>query len=263
MGRPTCDDAALATRQFLVRAAGARRQSGGSGGGELLVHDQIIDSNCAVSLGLNLGKEGPFVHISACLANLLSQGSAGRFRLRWKWLRYFNNDRDSRDLITCGALSGVCAAFRSPVGGVLFALKEAATWWRSARAAVACAISSARPLSWWCCRASSRYTATGSAHCLARAGSSSSRSVTSPSTTVTLVGVLGALYNYLLHKVLRLYYLINGKGQVAKLALALTVCVFTSVGLYVIPFAFLTNGMSGNFKQFNCPAGHYNVLVDL
>ncbi|KAG6406360.1 hypothetical protein SASPL_133960 [Salvia splendens] len=88
---------------------------------------KILGSILAVSAGLVVGKEGPMVHTGACIANLLGQGGSRKYALTWKWLRYFKNDRDRRDLITCGA-----AAFRAPVGGVLFALEEAATWWRSA-----------------------------------------------------------------------------------------------------------------------------------
>lgn len=95
---------------------------------------QIIGSIGSVSAGLDLGKEGPLVHIGSCIASLLAQGGSesDHYRLKCRWLRFFNNDRDRRDLITCGASSGVCAAFRSPVGGVLFSLEEVATWWRSA-----------------------------------------------------------------------------------------------------------------------------------
>lgn len=69
------------------------------------------------------------VHTGACIANLLGQGGSRKYHLTWRWLRYFKNDRDRRDLITCGAAAGVAAAFRAPVGGVLFALEEAASWY--------------------------------------------------------------------------------------------------------------------------------------
>lgn len=69
------------------------------------------------------------VHTGACIANLLGQGGSKKYHLTWRWLRYFKNDRDRRDLITCGAAAGVAGAFRAPVGGVLFALEEAASWY--------------------------------------------------------------------------------------------------------------------------------------
>ncbi|RZR99505.1 hypothetical protein BHM03_00029066 [Ensete ventricosum] len=72
------------------------------------------------------------VHTGACIASLLGQGGSRKYQLTWTWLRYFKNDRDRRDLITCGAAAGVAAAFRAPLGGVLFAYEEAASWWRSA-----------------------------------------------------------------------------------------------------------------------------------
>lgn len=78
-----------------------------------------------------MGKEGPMVHTGACIANLLGQGGSRKYHLTWTWLRYFKNDRDRRDMITCGAAAGVAAAFRAPVGGVLFALEEAASWYPS------------------------------------------------------------------------------------------------------------------------------------
>ena len=90
---------------------------------------QIVGSIFGVAAGFVLGKEGPMVHTGACIASLLGQGGSRKYHLTWTWLRYFKNDRDRRDLITCGAAAGVAAAFRAPVGGVLFALEEAASWY--------------------------------------------------------------------------------------------------------------------------------------
>ncbi|CAN6360813.1 unnamed protein product [Urochloa humidicola] len=247
---------------------------------------KIIGSIGAVSSGMDLGKEGPLVHIGACLANLLSQGGEGRWRLRWRWLRYFNNDRDSRDLITCGASSGVCAAFRAPVGGVLFALEEVATWWRSALLwrtffSTATVVVVLRGFIEVCRDGRCGMFGEGGL-ILFDVSNVTVRYHPGDLLPVTLVGVLGgvlgALYNHVLHQVLRLYNLINAKGRWAKLALALSVSVLTSAGLYLLPFAVPctpcsavsaaagacpTVGKSGNFKQFNCPDGFYNDLASL
>ncbi|XP_010556277.2 PREDICTED: chloride channel protein CLC-b [Tarenaya hassleriana] len=245
---------------------------------------KIIGSIGAVAAGLDLGKEGPLVHIGSCIASLLGQGGPDNHRVKWRWLRYFNNDRDRRDLITCGSASGVCAAFRAPVGGVLFALEEVATWWRSAllwrtffSTAVVVVV----------LRAFIEICNSGKCGLFGRGGlimfdvsNVSVRYHAADIIPVTLIGVLGgllgSLYNHLLHKVLRLYNLINQKGRVHKVLLALSVSLFTSVCLYGLPFLAKckacdpsiaetcpTNGRSGNFKQFNCPDGYYNDLATL
>uniref|UniRef100_A0A1D1Y3N3 Chloride channel protein n=1 Tax=Anthurium amnicola TaxID=1678845 RepID=A0A1D1Y3N3_9ARAE len=246
---------------------------------------KIIGSIGAVSAGLDLGKEGPLVHIGTCIAALLGQGGPDNYRLKWKWLRYFNNDRDRRDLITCGASSGVCAAFRAPVGGVLFSLEEVATWWRSAllwrtffSTAVVVVV----------LRGFMEFCKSGNCGLFGRGGlilfDVSEVTVRYhamdllPVIVIGIIGgVLGSLYNYLLHKVLRLYSLINEKGKSAKLLLSLIVSIFTSVCLYSLPFLAgcsrcdptLPDGMcpttsrTGNFKQFNCPDGYYNDLATL
>jgi chloride channel 7 len=89
---------------------------------------QILGSVLGVSAGFVLGKEGPMVHTGSCVASLLAQGGSRKYGLTWNWIRYFKNDLDRRDLITCGAAAGVAAAFRAPVGGVLFALEEVTSW---------------------------------------------------------------------------------------------------------------------------------------
>ncbi len=90
---------------------------------------KILGSVGSVAGGLIVGKEGPLVHVGACIASLIGQGGSVRYGMTWKWLRYLKNDRDRRDLVTCGAAAGVAAAFRAPVGGVLFALEEVTSWY--------------------------------------------------------------------------------------------------------------------------------------
>ncbi|XP_031396611.1 chloride channel protein CLC-d isoform X1 [Punica granatum] len=92
---------------------------------------KIFGSIGSVGGGLALGKEGPLVHTGACIASLFGQGGSTKYHLSSRWLQVFKNDRDRRDLVTCGCAAGVAAAFRAPVGGVLFALEEVTSWWRS------------------------------------------------------------------------------------------------------------------------------------
>ncbi|CAI0429899.1 unnamed protein product [Linum tenue] len=92
---------------------------------------KIFGSIGSVGGGLALGKEGPLVHTGACIASLFGQGGTTKYHVSSRWLQFFQSDRDRRDLVTCGCAAGVAAAFRAPVGGVLFALEEVTSWWRS------------------------------------------------------------------------------------------------------------------------------------
>ncbi|CAI9090201.1 OLC1v1024927C1 [Oldenlandia corymbosa var. corymbosa] len=245
---------------------------------------KIIGSIGAVSAGLDLGKEGPLVHIGACISSLLGQGGTENYRIKWRWLRYFNNDRDMRDLITCGASSGVCAAFRSPVGGVLFALEEVATWWRSALLwrtffSTAVVVVVLRAVIQICKFGHCGLFGKGGLIMFDVSGVSVSYHLVDiiPVVIIGVIGgLLGSFYNHVLHKVLRLYNMINEKGKLHKLALALSVSIFTSACLYGLPFLARckpcdpnfpdtcpTNGGAGNFKQFKCPDGYYSDLATL
>ena len=64
----------------------------------------------AVSTGMCLGKEGPFVHISTCVANLVAK----------RFPKYRDNSRKYREILSAGCASGLSVAFGAPIGGVLF-----------------------------------------------------------------------------------------------------------------------------------------------
>ncbi|KAJ4715767.1 Chloride channel protein [Melia azedarach] len=243
---------------------------------------KIFGSVLGVSAGFVVGKEGPMVHTGACIASLLGQGGSRKYHLTWRWLRYFKNDRDRRDLITCGAAAGVAAAFRAPVGGVLFALEEAASWWRSAllwrtfftTAVVAIVL-----------RSFIQLCATGSCGLFSEGGlimyDVSAAEVIYSSADIlavlllgTIGGILGSLYNYLIDKVLRIYSIINERGAVSKILLVISIALLTSCCAYGLPWfakcipcptsvSCPNTDKSGNYKSFQCPAGYYNDLASL
>ncbi|RLN03754.1 chloride channel protein CLC-c-like [Panicum miliaceum] len=245
---------------------------------------KIFGSVLGVSAGFVLGKEGPMVHTGACVASFLGQGGSRKYGLTWNWIRYFKNDLDRRDLITCGAAAGVAAAFRAPVGGVLFALEEVTSWWRSAllwrtfstTAVVAMVL-----------RGLISYCRGGHCGLFGKGGlimfDLSSRQATYTATDLAAVmllgilgGLLGALFNYFVDRILRVYSLLNEKGARSKIILTVTISVITSCCTFGLPWLTSctpcppelagkcpTIGRSGNFKNFQCPAGHYNALASL
>jgi chloride channel 7 len=78
---------------------------------------------------MNFSAPGPSRAFACCPTLRCPQG--GPPGIAPAWFRQFWNDRDRSDLVACGSAAGVAAAFRSPVGGVLFALEETTTWWRN------------------------------------------------------------------------------------------------------------------------------------
>ncbi|KAL9223958.1 hypothetical protein vseg_000039 [Gypsophila vaccaria] len=245
---------------------------------------KIVGSITAVSSSLLIGKAGSMVHIASCIAALLGQGGSKKYHLTWKWLHFFKNDRDRRDLVTCGTAAGIAAAFRAPVGGVLFALEEMTSWWRAAllwRAFFSTVIVAImlRGFMDFCYKGNCGLFGTGG---LIMFNVTSEDFVyhLSDIPVVLVVGIVGgclsALYNYILAKVLRLYSKINEKGAVYQILLACSISIFTSCLLFGLPWlatcqpcpagsseACPTIDQSGNFKKFQCSPSHYNDLASL
>jgi chloride channel 7 len=96
----------------------------------------------SVSSGLVLGPEGPLVHLGAIVGSAMTRGQKKiKLALCGKKKRHiytcrlpafmmqFRNDMDRRDFISIGASCGFAAAFGAPIGGVLFGMEEAASFW--------------------------------------------------------------------------------------------------------------------------------------
>ncbi|CAI5982152.1 unnamed protein product [Closterium sp. NIES-64] len=242
---------------------------------------KIFGSIGSIAGGLAVGKEGPLVHTGACIANVLGQGGSRKYHLTWKWLRYFKNDRDRRDLVTCGAAAGVAGAFRAPVGGVLFALEEATSWWRSAllwrvfftNAVVAMVV-----------RALMTYCANG--HCgLYNGGGFIIFDHTEAKTEFGVVemfpviglgiigGIAGSIFNQLNLSLCKLRQQGSRRG-VWKIVEACAVAALTSAVRFSVPFLVrcqqCPDGIEcpsktemGYYKSFTCPPGHYNDMAGL
>ena len=77
--------------------------------------------------GLSLGKEGPAVHVSSCIGNVVS---------RW-FPKYAKNEAKKREILSASTAAALSVAFGAPIGGILFSIEEASyyftfkTLWRS------------------------------------------------------------------------------------------------------------------------------------
>src|ERR1700743_3289072 len=71
---------------------------------------KAIGAPFSVATGMSLGKEGPFVHIAACVGTLVAN-----------WFpKYRENGKQYREVLTAATSAGLSAAFGAPIGGVLF-----------------------------------------------------------------------------------------------------------------------------------------------
>ena len=92
---------------------------------------KVVGMCFSVSSGLPLGKEGPMIHTGSIVGAAVSQGKTVSLGFDTSWSKFqdLRNDRTKRDFITIGAAAGVAAAFRAPIGGILFTLEEGASFW--------------------------------------------------------------------------------------------------------------------------------------
>lgn len=70
-----------------------------------------------VSSGLWLGKEGPLVHVSCCIFNIL-----------YELIFIDKNEATRRELLSAATATGIAVAFNAPIGGVLFVLESMPTF---------------------------------------------------------------------------------------------------------------------------------------
>ena len=91
---------------------------------------KVVGVTFSTAAGLPVGKEGPMVHSGAVVAASISQGKSRLWGVDTSFSKFsdFRNDREKRDFVACGAAAGVCSAFGSPIGGVLFSLEEASSY---------------------------------------------------------------------------------------------------------------------------------------
>ena len=92
---------------------------------------KVLGMCFSCSAGLPLGKEGPMIHAGSIIGAAVSQGNTITygFDTSWNIFQDMRNDRTKRDFVTFGAAAGVAAAFRAPIGGILFTLEEGASFW--------------------------------------------------------------------------------------------------------------------------------------
>eukprot|EP00873_Tetraselmis_striata_P036715 jgi/Tetstr1/456979/TSEL_043644.t1 len=89
----------------------------------------FLSCSAAVASGAPVGPEGPIIHMGAILGSFLSQGQSAALKCSSNLFTTLRNSRDRRDFITLGVAVGVAAAFKAPVGGLLFTYEEMASHW--------------------------------------------------------------------------------------------------------------------------------------
>ena len=122
--------AAFLPTRFITpqaRGSGIPRMKGVLGG--LHIHHflsfralfaKIVGLSLAYSSNISIGKEGPYVHVSACIAQLMMRTSLFK--------RYGRISSRRIDMLAVACACGVAATFGAPFGGVIFAVEVVSTY---------------------------------------------------------------------------------------------------------------------------------------
>jgi len=101
---------------------------------------KVVGIVCAVAGGLLCGKEGPMVHVGAVVGAVVAQGRSElqifgasmrqNARPRAREYKFLSTDAEKAEFVAVGCACGVSSAFGSPIGGVLFMIEEALSFWK-------------------------------------------------------------------------------------------------------------------------------------
>ncbi|CAB3404579.1 unnamed protein product [Caenorhabditis bovis] len=102
---------------------------------------KMVGLTFAMGGGLPIGKEGPFVHMGAIVANLLSKITSA-----CQYSAFFSNEGREMEMLSSGCAVGIACTFSAPIGAVLYAIESTSkyfavkNYWRGFLAATCSAI---------------------------------------------------------------------------------------------------------------------------
>eukprot|EP01061_Rhynchopus_euleeides_P018318 TRINITY_DN30277_c0_g1_i1.p1 TRINITY_DN30277_c0_g1~~TRINITY_DN30277_c0_g1_i1.p1 ORF type:complete len:788 (+),score=318.74 TRINITY_DN30277_c0_g1_i1:64-2364(+) len=98
---------------------------------------KVVGMIACLGIGFPAGREGPMVHIGACIGAGISRGYSKKLCgvLAGERMRLWGNmdtPERRRDYVVIGSVCGVAVAFGAPIGAILFALEEVSSYWSPA-----------------------------------------------------------------------------------------------------------------------------------
>uniref|UniRef100_A0A0M3IAD7 Chloride channel protein n=1 Tax=Ascaris lumbricoides TaxID=6252 RepID=A0A0M3IAD7_ASCLU len=80
---------------------------------------KMVGLTLALGSGLPVGKEGPFVHMGAIVASLLT-----RMTSACRYQAFFSNEGRRMEMLSSGCAVGIACTFSAPAGGVLYGIES-------------------------------------------------------------------------------------------------------------------------------------------